>query len=388
MKKYIKLIACILIIINLTGCVNSQELNKLAIVTGVAIDKSPEKNKIKLTVQIAKVANFNILSKSGGGTGNENAFINLTEQGRTVADTLKDFYRVINRKLFFSHNQVIIFGSKMAEEGIESYIDFFLRNRETRILVWMLIAKGDGESILNFKPELDMTSGRNIGELIKNEEKISQVPSVDLREFTVKLMSKTTAPIAPIIDINDKNKSNGVIISETAVFNKGKMVGKLNYKETRGLLWGMGRVKNGTITVNTKEAEKAATLEVRRSKSKIKPSINNGRISMTISIEAECDLGEQNSSEDLSTPQGVRMLQDRAEEEVKKEVMSAFDRSRQLKADTFGFGDLIYQHFPRQWNKIEPHWEKYYQNVEVQVKTKINIRRSGRITKPAIYKGE
>ncbi|MDT8716804.1 Ger(x)C family spore germination protein [Clostridium sp. 19966] len=388
MKRYIKLIACILIIANLTACSSAQELNKLAIVTGVGVDKSNEENKIKLTVQVPKVANFNITSKSGGTTGAENASINLTEESKTISGALKDFNRVMNRKLFFSHNQVIIFGNKMAESGIEEYIDFFLRNRETRILVWILVSNGEADKILDVKPSLDMTSGRNIGELIKNEQKASQVPAVDLREFTSKLISKTTAPIAPIIEIDEEKKNKGVIISESAVFDKGKMVGKLNYKETRGLLWGVNRVKNGIITVNAKQDEKEAVLEVTKSKSKIIPNIKDGIVSMNIKIEAECDLGEQTSSEDLSTPKGFNMLEEKASEEVRKEVMSAVDKSKQLKADTFGFGDIIYQHYPKQWSKMESNWSKIFQNIEVQVDANINIRRSGRITKPATYKGE
>ncbi len=389
MKKYInilvKIIVCILMVLNLTSCWDGHELNKLAIVMGVGIDKGKGTDVVDVTAQVAKVLDIKSAPKSssGGDSGGDSGFLNLRQQGKSVSDAIKNMNRKINRKLFFSHNQVIILGKYAAESGIAKYIDFFLRYRENRLLVWVIVANGTASEILDIKPELETTSGRSIGELISNqEEDTSLMPAVELKDFASRLMSKTTAPIAPIIEVSKEDKKKTVYLSETAVFKKDKMVGTLDKKETRGLLWGINKVKDGVVTVSIPGEKDKVDIETIRVSSKITSEIKNNKPKIKIEIKQEGDLQEQTSSEDLANPKAFAILEKAEEDIIKEEVISSLKKARELNADTFGFGDIIYQHYPKQWSKMEANWDKIFQKIPIDVSVDAKLNRTGRITKP------
>lgn len=388
MKKHIKKCAqisiCILMSLILTSCWSSHELNKLAIVMGIGIDKDKDKQSdaVDVTVQMAKV-NRNADAKKGESTGTAD-YLNIKQKGNSVSEAVGKVNRKINRQLFFSHNQVIIFGQGAAEEGIGRYIDFFLRYRETRLLVWILVAKGQADDVFNVKPEIESTPGRNIGELIKNQESISQIPAVNLKDLASRLTSKTTAAVAPMIEIS-KEGNGEVYLSETAVFKKGKMVGTLDKKETRGLLWGINKVKNGNIIINTDNKENV-NIETISAKGKIIPKIKDNQLSMKIEIKQEGNLQEQTSSDDLANPKEFEKLQKIEEAAIKEEIEAAVKKSRELNADIFGFGDIIYQHYPKQWKMIENNWDKSFQTLHVDISVDAKLRRAGKINKPIMSK--
>ncbi|OAA92883.1 Ger(x)C family spore germination protein [Clostridium coskatii] len=393
MKKYInaviKIVICILVALNLTSCWSAHELNKLAIVIGMGIDKGKEDGyPVEMTVQLANVSGIKSSSKGNDGGSSNTGYLNLKEKGKSISDAAKAFNRKLNRSLFFSHNQVVIFGKDSAEEGIEKYMDFFLRYRETRLLTWILVSKQPASEILNVKPELEATPGRNIGELIKNQQQVSQIPAVDLKDFSSKLMSKTTAPTAPIVEISNDNNRKIAYLSETAVFKKGTMVGSLNEKETRGLLWCTNKMKNGIVSISTsnKDINDKVNIVTTHATGKIIPQVKDGGLSIQIKIKQEGDLQEQLSSEDLSNPKAFSILEKREEDTIKKEIMLALKKSRRLNADIFGFGDTIYQHYPGQWNKIQKNWEETFQNIPVSINVDAKLRRTGRITKPIMSK--
>lgn len=392
MKKYkasISVMAiCILFSLNLTSCRSSNELNKLAIVMGAGIDKAKDKDKVQVTIQIANVMKMKSSSGKSGLEGGENSYLNFSDEGSTIIDAINKINHKLNRTLFFPDNQVIIFSKDIAEEGLQKYIDFFLRNRETRLLQWLLVSDEKASEILSTKPEFESTTGRSIGELIKSEKSISQVPAVNLMEFSQKLMSKTTAPALPLIEITEEKNRTVLHLSKSVVFNKDKLAGSLNDMETKGYLWGAGKMKENIVTVNLKDNKNKVSLQVRKSKSKIIPKVNDGEVKMIIKIETEGDLGEQTSTENEATPIAFKELEKAEEDSIKKEVMSALTKAKELKSDIFGFGDIIYMHYPKEWSNLENSWDETFQNIKVDVNVKAKVKRTGRITKPIMSKEE
>lgn len=390
MKKYInasiEIIICILMVVNLTGCNGSRELNKISIVMGIGIDKGEDPNTVKTTVQIAKVSDIKNSPQSSGNKLDNGGYLNLTTTRESISEAVKAFNRKLNRQLLFSHNQVIIFGDDAAKNGIERYIDFFLRHRETRLLVWMLVAKGPADRILDLKPTIEKTAAMSIGELVRNQDNVSQVPTIDLKDFVSKLMSKTTSPVAPIIEVSKDDKNKIAYLSETAVFKKDKMVGILNIMETRGLLWGTNGIKNGVVAISKPNDKESVNVKTTHAKSKMTPEIKDGKTTIKIEIKQEGDLQEQTSSEDYANPKAFAMLENEEENIIKKEVIAAVEKAKYLNADVFGFGDNIYQHYPKEWVKMQNSWNEIFKNINVDVQVEAKIRRTGRITKPIMSK--
>lgn len=112
-------------IVSLVSCTDATELNKIAIVMGIGIDKVKGINPVEMTLQLANVSGVKNPSKEGGdGSASNIGYISVREKGESISRISKLFARKLNRKLFYSHNQVIILSRDIAEDGIAKYIDF------------------------------------------------------------------------------------------------------------------------------------------------------------------------------------------------------------------------------------------------------------------------
>lgn len=384
----VTIMICIVTMLSITACWNRHELDELAILMGMGIDKAEQPGKVLLTAQIVNVGELKAPKKEAGSASNK-AFWNIQSKGDTVFEAVRGFSHESSRKLFVQHNQVLIFGREIAEEGVQKYIDLFVRDHESRLNVSILVAKkGSASEIFDVKSELEKLPTKNIADLLKNQSATSQSSVVNLKQFLTRLMSKTTAPVAPLIEVIGEGKEQAVLVSGTAVFKKDKLVGQLNKSETRGLLWGIDEVKSGIVVVDCPGGDGKASLEIIRSSGKITPEIKDHTIRMTVEIKVEGNLSEQSGSENLTLRPAIDVLQKEEAQIIRGEVMAAFKKAREYKSDIFGFGELIHQKHPKQWKDLEKTWDEHLQEVEVEVLVKAKLHQSGKINKPAISEQE
>ncbi|WHH58631.1 Ger(x)C family spore germination protein [Petroclostridium sp. X23] len=374
---FLKIVIYMLFISILTGCWSRHELDEFSIVAGMGIDKSEEDGEIQLTAQIVKPR---ALKPGEGSSSPEDAYFNIESTGDTVFTAVREFTHGATRKLYFPHNQVIIFSRNTAEEGVQKYIDFFVRDPETRLTVWILVAKDKADELLEIKSELELIPALEISDLVEAQKATSQSSIVKLQHFITRLLSKTTSPVAPLIEVSGKEKK--AFVSGTAVFKKDKLTGELDKTETRGLLWVIGEIKSGIIDVDCPGGGKAS-LEIIRASSKITPKIKDGRIHMKIEIKEEGNLGSQSCLEDLTLPPKVDFLEKEKEAVIRSEVMAALKKARKLNTDIFGFGEAVHQKYRKEWKELEDRWDEVFPNIEVEVIVEAKLRRTGRITRPA-----
>lgn len=373
----LKVIICLLLILNTTGCWSRREMNTLAIVMGLGFDKPEESGNVQITAQIAKPGGLNTSPKGGGN--NEKGYWNIKSTGDTIFSAVRGFTHESSRRLFFPHNQVLIFSHDLAEEGVQKYIDFFVRDHETRLKVWILVSKGTAEEVLDVKSELENTPAMNIADLIEIQTATSQTSVVKLEDFLTRLMSKTTAPIAPIVEVSGKGEERTVRVSGTAVFKKDKLVGQLDETETRGLLWVINEVKSGIIEVDCPRSDGKASLEIIRASSKITPEIEDNKILMKMNIKEEGNLGDQSCSENLVLPTGVASLEKEKAAAIQSEVLAALKKAQELNTDIFDFGEAIHQKYPEEWKDLESRWDEVFPNIEVEINVEAKLRLAGKI---------
>ncbi|MDK2985716.1 MAG: spore germination protein [Clostridia bacterium] len=380
-KILFKLIIFIIFILSIAGCWNRRELDTLAIVFGVGIDKAKKPGNIEITAQVIKPGEMKS-PQGGSGGGGEKPYWNLTSSGKTIFSAVREFTHKSNRKLYFPHNEIIIFSEDIAKEGIRKYMDFFIRDPEIRRLVWVLVAKGNASEVLETKAILEKVPARNIAQLIEARAATSQASAVRLQEFLTRLMSKTTAPIASVIEITREKKEKIARLIGTAVFKDDKLVGYLNKSETRGLLWVIGEVKSGIIVVKSPGGNGEVSLEIIHASSKIIPEIKDNNIHIRVEITEEGNLGEQTSAEDLTSLPAWTVLERRQSEAIHNEVRRALKKAQELNTDIFAFGEAVHRKYPELWKDIENRWDEYFPNIEVTINVNAKLRRSGMTTKP------
>jgi spore germination protein KC len=382
MTYLLKLGLCIGMITSLTGCWGLYELNALAIVQGVGLDKRKDQNQTDVTIQIAKPSASHQSNKEGGN-GTAKAYWNITNTGDTFSSALRQFSNDSIRRLYFPHNKVLIFGRRLAKDGIQQYVDFFIREHENRLTVKVLVANHNARAILEVQPRLENITASDISDLLRNRSLIATSAQVNLKQLASGLMSKTAAPVVPIVDISGEGEKKKLIISRLAVFKKAKLVGELNMTEARGLLWAIGKVKGGFLEVAAPDGEGKASFEILRSKSKIIPKLQDNKVRFLIKIKEEDMLNSQSSPKNLTLVPVSKALGKIKKDAIHKEVIEALTKAKKLNADIFGFGEIVHKKFPKKWKKMESEWDELFPKIEVEVQVQSVMKRVGTISKPA-----
>lgn len=368
-----------------SGCWSYRELDQLALVTAVGIDPGKQPGDIQLTVQIINPGEV----QSGGGGGGESGggaggqkppFIVKSRTGKTIFDAVRNFVPETDRKLYWPDTQVMIIGKEQAKQGVRPVLDYFIRNNEPRPTVWILVADGKAGDVLNAPGELEKVSALEMGQLIEHQSLSSKNVMINMQDFVSRLLSKTTAPIATIIKIDQRQKR--ISLSGTAVFKEDRLVGQLDGRQTRGLLWVLGKVKSGAIIVNAPGGR--AGLEIIRSRTQIKPAFTNGKVKIKVSIREEGNLNCQMSPVELATPEMLKSLARRKATVIRNEINSALAKAKALNADIFEFGDAIHRANPKEWRKLEPNWDQIFPQLQVEVDVRSVIRLVGLTIPPPV----
>ena len=377
-----KFFICFLVVALTSGCGTSRELNELGIVIGVGIDKEEELDAVKITAQVVKPGQISSGGKGGGG--GEEAYANFESTGRTVFAAIRGITNQSSRKMFFPHNQVIIIGRSAAEDGVTKYLDFFMRDPETRLNVFVLVAQGTATEVLDTKSKLERVPANSISLMLDSEAKgASQAMGIRLKDFKEGLQLKTVAPVAPIIEISEVDGKKTATLNGTAVFKDDKMVGTLDKSEGRGLMWVLGKVKSGIIEVECKEGN-LVSLETVRAKGEISPQLSDDKVKIRVKISEDGNIGEDAGTADISTLPEVAFLEEQKEEVIKSEVMAAVKKAKELDADIFGFGESVHRKYPEKWTSMEDKWDEIFKTVEVEVEVEAELRLMGRISAPAV----
>lgn len=382
-RKYLIVIflMCTPLILNITGCWNQRELNSLAIVMGLGIDKAQEPNQIQVTAQIA---NPKALKSSSLGGPDSQAFWNIQNTGDTLFSILRDFTHESNRKLYFPHIQVLILGRNYAEEGIQKELDFFARDHETRLNIWLVVSEGNARDVLNIKPVIDRIPAINISKLLDDQDPNSQTSTSQLNDFLSDLISPTTAPTAPLVEIIRKGGNESLQVKGTAVFKGDKLVGELNKYETRGLLWARDEVKSGIIDVECPECGSKVSLEIIDSKTKVSAEIVDNQVVMKVYIQEKGALAAQYCAENLRTKEKVAAIERNKAAAIQDEVLAAFKKAQEFNADIFGFGEIVRKKHLKEWKNMQEHWDEIFPEIIVEVTVDASIERSGRIHYPPV----
>ena len=380
--KIVSVFLCSALMLSQSGCWNSRELDALAIVRAIGIDTpTGGSGKVQITAQIVKPQQIGSTPKSGS-SGDSEAFINETSTGDTVFSAVREMTSKSSRKLYFPHNEILIFGKDTAKGGIQKYLDFFERGHETRNIVLIAVSETSAEELLDVEPALEQVPADDITETIKQySDSTSQTQDVKLLDFINVYSNKSSSAIAPMLKVVQDGSKKHIEVSGTAVFKADKLIGTLDKSEGRGLMWVLGKVKSGVIVADAPKGN-FVSAEIVRSKTKMTPVLENGKVVIKIKITEEGNIDEQIGTENLLGPPEVSDLEHNIAAVIEREINAALKKARELDTDVFQFGSAIEGKYPSEWKKMKDNWDEIFKTLEVELSIEASLRLSGRISKP------
>lgn len=382
MKKVIDsgkfILLAVLIITNsiyLCGCWNYKDIEKSLIISGVAIDKNKAGDKYLLTTE---VLDFEMGKEAKQGT----RFIE--SEGKTVFDAVRNAINIVGKKLYWAHANIAVVSEKVAKEGLIPVLDFIYRDSEVRTEMNILISKEKtAKELLMQEMLLSQASSDNIHNMLDEQNVSGKFPNV----LVYKLINsiKTKNAVLPAVELKEILGKKTAVITSTAIFREDKLIGYINLDESQALLFVNNEVKGGLITFGIDNANKTdkVSLEIFKSKTKVKPCYVDNKLTMDIDINVDVAIAETDTSVDYISGKNFEKLKKNAEKHVKTSVENLIQKAQlEYNADIFGFGPKIKKDMPKVWKSIEGDWKNgIFKNLKTNVKVYIKIRNSALVRK-------
>lgn len=379
----------------LSGCWDSEELQNLNIVSGVAIDKDGDvENRYRTSVQIINPSQ--VAGGAQGGQVQSTPVKTVSSSGSTLSESLRKISPMVPGELFFPHIQVMVISEEVAKEGITHLLDVIERDSRFRLLFPIIVAKNNAaQSVLQIATSLDpIPSSQIVSDLKTTEEEWGEYISINADEI-IKKSKKGSFTISGIQingDVEQGNKSENMQqISPTtrleigglALFTDGKLQRWLEGKSARGHTWIMNKMKRTVLNLNYQDMKDAIAIEVHRSNTSVKVSEKDMQPVLTIQVYTEGSITETLLPIDLSDYKTIENLEKQMEKEIKDEIQSTITIAQEEKSDFLELGKYINIQDKKLWKNISKKWEKeVFPRTKVVIDVKAYIRKTGMRTNP------
>lgn len=320
MKKILLVISLCFI---LTGCGNYAELDKLAIVTGVAIDKDGDDYEISYLV--ANSPKGQTSSKEG-----EAKTTVYSGTGETIPDAAMIIEQKSPKKIYLGHVNVVIISEEIAKDGFFKVADWLFRNPEARKQFYLLLAKDEkAKNIIKIISPLESFPSQSIATLLEsNRDSISASTTTTYNNFVGYVLEQGADPIVPTITIkgNVKEGSDQSNIETTeptaylalgplAIFKEDKLVGYVKAKESELINLIQNKIKEIKYTLNYNDDD--ITIDSYNLKTKL--SLKD-EWHVNLNITGTGNIYNINSDIDISDPKEIEKIEKKWNKSLQKSL--------------------------------------------------------------------
>ncbi|MCL6602472.1 MAG: Ger(x)C family spore germination protein [Paenibacillus sp.] len=398
-KWIIRIIIYLGLLSLLTSCLQGRELNELAIVTGIAIDKVKGSDEFLITFQVVNPSST--ATTTGGGSG-ESTITTYSSTDRTIFGALRKTSRKASRQLFFAHTQLVIVGENLARGGIEEIFDIFERSHELRLTSSVIISRDtDAASILQVFVPIENLPAVGLAKKSRNTSALwGESRDVKVFELINTVSGGGDLSISGVQIVGDAEegmkKTNleqsevkaSVEMNGIGVFKDGKLQGWIEGAEARGAVWVQNKLKETSVNINTEKDKKAIAINIVLSKTRIKVDLQDGVPVFHIFIKEEGKVDETQGFVDFSKREEIVKLEKMLEEKTKAEVIEALKATQRMKSDIFKFGMEMKRTQPEAWAKVSGNWHDIFALGKLDVQVEAYILSTGMRLKPYVLEKE
>lgn len=368
----------LLLLLVLSGCWNSIELNDRAFVKMIMIDKAESGMEVTLAFPLP---NRLIPGQAGGSGGQgQNPFTYVSKKGRDIGEAYRFIQSDLSRKITFGQTTVIIIGSALAKEGIQPILEFVAREPRFHINAAVFVAPEKAQAIAAVpivfeRFPFDILVAYSKQHLtVQTTVKDSLMASFVGGDMLIPMLHFETKTIPT----EKQSIMKWMGTDGAAIFKQGKMVAELNTNEMRGALWIQETIKDSEITVPSTKDGKDVSFIVKNNSTTIKPVVSGDQITMNIYTKADADLISSESDINFKDGKQRAILENDLARLVEDRMSKAITKSQGAGADVFQFGNHIDWNYPHKWSEIESQWRTIYaKRVKFNIQSRIVIKHLG-----------
>ena len=356
--KYVVLIGMVFVIYFISQRLGSEPIENLIIQPGVGYDIEKDSKGNEEYEASASIYIFE---------GSEVSSMLFTSKSSTAVGTRQERQKKLNKRFILGFEKVYIFGEDMAKFGTRNILDPLLKNPWVNDNGFIVVCKGKAKDVLKLKIKGQPSSADYIDGLINN----SKYQGFFSRKYALIDMYKHVDAeglnfVAPYIEIKDE----GVEITGLAIFNKDKMVTKLDMDDSRVL--NMLREDDGLGILEVIESpEKYASINA-TSKRKAECTRENDKYKFTISLDFKGEvIANQLYPGMMINPEVEKEFADDLERQVKSKCKKFIDKMQNdYKIDMLNLGSTAASKYGRHSGAD---WNEEVSNADIEIDVKVTI---------------
>ena len=376
MKKFVLIIITLFILLISSGCYNYKEINDMAIVSSIGIDKDNKNDKYIVSAQI--------MNSKESEDSEDSQITVYAKEGDTVHEALRNITLKSPRKLYGNHLSKIVLSEEVAKEGIDNILDIFNRITEVRNEFIITIVKEDKASdVLKVLTTTESIPAEYVKLSLKIADKTSGLTyATKLDEFISLYLKKGIDPVVPVLKIDKKEKKgttinnitttnpiSKIVIEDLAVTNKGKLETYLKNEEIIGYNFLRNQIQKMIIPVKCDDENNYASILILKNKTKSNAAKKDNKYIINFNINSEAIITEYNCKKDLTDEKVIKKLEKDTEKKIKRYIKKSLNKQKETKGKFLGLERIIYLDYPK------------YKNEDYSVKynAKVNLVRKGEI---------
>ncbi|WP_018132684.1 Ger(x)C family spore germination protein [Effusibacillus pohliae] len=397
---------------SVTGCYDRVELEGLAFVVSLGLDKGPD-NTIDVTARIAVPRKSADGSGGGGGGGKEEAAGGekpVTVRAHSLPEALNLLNTTVERRISLIHLANLVIGDSLAREGVIEYLRPLTRLREFRRTITIFIVQGNvRQAYESNKPILEQSITRLTESLDDVGRHTGLTANKKLHEFVVSMEAPNEDAFAPTIAINryQEDRSDrefgsreqgaqtnlsfrpGEVVRQggnpldfvgTAIFRNDRLVTTLDGIDTRMLLTVRGELLRTQMDFSDPLVQdKYVSVELKHARSPVVDvDLHANPMRIKIRERLEGDLIGTQSHIDYTRPENLLILERSIRERLQTRQEAMINRVfREHQADPFGIFKRIRGQFATLPEMRAFDYRNRLRDAVVNVEVDLQLRRIG-----------
>ncbi|TVX98659.1 Ger(x)C family spore germination protein [Cohnella terricola] len=364
----------------LTGCWDLVEVNRLAIVNFVGLDRNPVDGKFTVYYQVINPTGVAAQKTSGI----KSPIYTYRIEANTSTDIANKIFDIIPRQPFFDHYSAMIVSERTARAGMKEILEFMEKQRDRRATVTLFVTDDPLSDIMKTYIPLERLPGHAVGSINESESMQSGragkqsrvkdlVENMESAAFTVLPFVRVSGKVMPNTDRYEEIDANqgNIVLQGGAVFKQDRMVGELTLDEMPWfyLLNGKIGVFNQSLILDKAHVGVQAT----RTSVRKQLTMSSGRPILKINIESKLQIVENTQGEKL-TVQNLAKIKKQYNRQISDKAYEFYEKAKRNQWDLLGIEQQIMLKRGKQWKDAKKDKEIWHQTkLDLTVKCTVDM---------------
>ncbi|UTE75544.1 Ger(x)C family spore germination protein [Rossellomorea sp. KS-H15a] len=361
----------ILLMLALSGCTGSKNIQDLTYIVAIGLDYDETKDEYTAYIQGLNFAN--VAKQEGSSSTDPIPTFVGSAKGKTLNMAVSNLYKVSRPPLFFGHTKTLVLSKNLLKYKFKEVLEDVGRNRSLRPSLELFVTDTNIEDIFSAKGLFDYPP---VYTVLLTEEKSegieNDIDSTSLMHFLREYYEPMGTALIPNITIDRQSwHSDGEVASlyldGYSVFQDETFKGEISASDSMTVDW-LQNKKNSLDYALYEEGELLSTFKLTADEPKVKyheDHANFPEFSLEISVEAEL-LEKIN---DVPFKELHAKLQKSLEEKITKVYQLGFEK----KMDLFDVGGRWYRSHPDKFHELENSGDGFYLSDSSLKKVKVKV---------------